>query len=105
RGEGLAMRITGDAVSGLAELDADFVEHLIVGVPADDADIERRLTHSTTPSPPAARISFSAAARASAVISAPASIRAISSRRRGAASSVTRDATRLPFSSRSLVRK
>jgi len=40
-------------------------------------------------------MSFSAAARASAVISAPASIRAISSRRRGASSSVTRVATRV----------
>ena len=40
RGEGLAMRVTGDAVSGLAKVDADLVEHLVVGMPADDADIE-----------------------------------------------------------------
>ena len=46
----------------------------------------------------AAWIKRSAAARASAVISAPASIRAISSRRPSAISSLTRVATRLPFS-------
>ena len=51
----------------------------------------------------AALISRSAAARASLVISAPANMRATSSRRRSAASSVTRVATRLPFSSASLV--
>ena len=51
----------------------------------------------------AALISRSAAARASSVISAPASMRAISSRRRSAATSVTRVATRLPLSSASLV--
>ena len=51
----------------------------------------------------AALISRSAAARASLVISAPASMRAISSRRRSDASSVTRVATRFPFSSASLV--
>jgi autotransporter passenger strand-loop-strand repeat protein len=50
----------------------------------------------------AARIRRSAAARASAVISAPASMRAISSRRRSAASSVTRVATRRPLASASL---
>ena len=48
---------------------------------------------------PAALIRRSAAARASAVISAPASMRAISSRRLSAASSATRVATRLPLSS------
>jgi hypothetical protein len=46
--ERLAMRVTGDAVPGVAEVGADFVEHLVVGVPADDADIERRLTHAGT---------------------------------------------------------
>ena len=51
----------------------------------------------------AALISRSAAARASSVISAPASMRAISSRRFSAATSVTRVATRLPFSSASLL--
>src|SRR5580693_7570506 len=51
----------------------------------------------------AARIRRSAAARASAVISAPASMRAISSRRRSSASSTTRVATRLPLASASLV--
>src|SRR5215467_3165380 len=48
---------------------------------------------------PAALIRRSAAARASAVISAPASMRAISSRRLSAATSATRVATRLPLSS------
>ena len=52
---------------------------------------------------PAALIRRSAAARASAVISAPASMRAIYSRRRSAASSATRVATRLPRSSVSLL--
>jgi hypothetical protein len=42
------MRVAGDAVPSLAEVDADFVEHLVMGVPADDADIERRLTHFQT---------------------------------------------------------
>src|SRR3954447_7831378 len=51
---------------------------------------------------PAALISRSAAALASAVISAPASMRAISSRRWSAASRATRVATRLPLSSASL---
>src|SRR6185437_10158968 len=50
----------------------------------------------------AARSSRSAAALASAVISAPASMRAISSRRRSAASALTRVATRLPLSRASL---
>ena len=49
----------------------------------------------------AALISRSAAARASLVISAPASMRAISSRRRSSATSMTRVATRWPFSSAS----
>jgi hypothetical protein len=53
--------------------------------------------------PAAARISRSAAALASAVISAPASMRAISSRRRSGSSSATRVATRLPLASASLV--
>jgi hypothetical protein len=44
-------------------------------------------------------IKRSAAARASAVILAPASMRAISSRRLSAASSATRVATRAPLSS------
>ena len=52
---------------------------------------------------PAALISRSAAARASSVISAPASMRAISSRRLSAATSVRRVATRFPRSSASLV--
>src|SRR5439155_23947643 len=47
---------------------------------------------------PAALIRRSAAARASAVISAPASMRAISSPRLSAATSATRVATRLPLS-------
>ena len=50
----------------------------------------------------AALSSRSAAALASAVISAPASMRAISSRRWSAASALTRVATRLPLSSASL---
>jgi hypothetical protein len=52
--------------------------------------------------PAAALISRSAAARASAVISAPASMRAISSRRRAGSSSVTRVVTRLPLAAASL---
>jgi hypothetical protein len=52
---------------------------------------------------PAALISRSAALRASSVISAPASMRAISSRRRSAASSLTLVATRFPRASASLV--
>ena len=51
----------------------------------------------------AALIRRSAAARASLVISAPASMRAISSRRRSSATSVTRVATRLPLSIASLL--
>jgi hypothetical protein len=51
----------------------------------------------------AALISRSAALRASSVISAPASIRAISSRRRSAATSVTLVATRFPRASVSLL--
>src|SRR5581483_4148568 len=53
--------------------------------------------------PAAAFIRRSAAARASAVISAPASMRAISSRRVSAASVATRVVTRRPLSSASLV--
>ena len=59
--------------------------------------------HDGVSTQPAARIKRSAAARASAVISAPASMRAISSRRRSALSSTTRVATRLPLASASLV--
>ena len=102
-GEGVAMGVADDVVAGLAQVGADLVEHHVVGMPADDADIERSLGLFRDVYPAAARISFSAAARASSVISAPASMRAISSRRRGAASSVTRVATRLPLSSASLV--
>src|SRR5207245_5657639 len=54
---------------------------------------------------PAARIRRSAAARASAVISAPASMRAISSRRFSAETSTTPVATRLPFSTALLLIK
>src|SRR5215216_522148 len=53
--------------------------------------------------PAAALISRSAAARASSVISAPASMRAISSRRRSAATSAMRVVIRLPRSSALLV--
>ena len=53
--------------------------------------------------PAAARISRSAAARASNVISAPASMRAISSRRRSGSSSAILVAIRLPFARASLV--
>ena len=59
--------------------------------------------HTTPRRQLAALISRSAAARASLVISAPASIRAISSRRRSGASSATLVATRFPFSSASLL--
>jgi hypothetical protein len=58
---------------------------------------------SSQPQAVAARSRRSAAARASAVISAPASMRAISSRRGSLASAATRVVTRLPLSSVSLV--
>src|SRR5579871_2745559 len=67
-----------------------------------DIDFGGLLRH-TQDYPAAAFISRSAAARASAVISAPASMRAISSRRFSAASIATRVVTRRPLSSASLL--
>jgi len=61
------------------------------------------LAKRVQPHPTAARISRSAAARASTVISAPASIRAISSRRRSGSSSAILVAVRLPLARASLV--
>ena len=65
-----------------------------------DGDLRDR--HAPATAHPAALISRSAAVRASSVISAPASMRAISSRRRSAATSVTLVATRLPRAERVL---
>ena len=37
---GLGELLLGDAVPGLLQVGADFVEHLVVRMPADDTDIE-----------------------------------------------------------------